>query len=119
MKSSEHNKSNEVFDSHAGNLFILLILQTARITIYSNTLRDNIFSKAIDPDLISSNLTATISDHLSQFAIISKMFDYSIRNKYRIHERDRCKFDWKSLILDFFSVDWEDLLKINELNVDN
>ena len=29
------------------------------------------------------------------------------------------KFDQKSFILDYFSVDWEDLLKPDELNVDN
>ena len=29
------------------------------------------------------------------------------------------KFDLENFILDYFSVDWEDLLKIDELNVDN
>ena len=29
------------------------------------------------------------------------------------------KFDQENFILDYFFVDWEDLLKINELNADN
>ena len=33
--------------------------------------------------------------------------------------KDWSKFDWENFILDYFSVDWEDLLKIDELNVDN
>ena len=45
-----------------------------RITSHSNTLIDNIFSHGIDPHIISGNLTATISDHLPQFAIIPNMF---------------------------------------------
>ena len=42
---------------------------------------DNIFSNVIDPDIISGNLTATISDHLPQFAIIPNMFDNISGNK--------------------------------------
>ena len=32
---------------------------------------------------------------------------------------DWSKFDKENFILDYFSVDWKDLLKINELNTDN
>ena len=40
-------------------------------------------------------------------------------NKCNIYERNWSKFDWENFILNYFSVDWEDLLKIDELNVDN
>ena len=33
--------------------------------------------------------------------------------------QDWSKFDQENFILDYFSVDWEDLLKIDELNADN
>ena len=39
-------------------------------------------------------------------------------NKSNIYERDWSKFDQENFILDYFSVDWEDLLKINELNAE-
>ena len=42
----------------------------------------------------------------------------SIFNKSNIYERDWSKFDTENFILDYFSVEWEDLLKINELNAD-
>ena len=64
-------------------------------------------------------MTATISDHLPQFAIIPNMFGNISGNKSNIYERDWSKFDQENFILDYFSVDWEDLLKIDELNVDN
>ena len=64
-------------------------------------------------------MTATISDHLPQFAIIPNIFGNISGNKYNIYERDWSKFDRENFILDCFSVDWEDLLKIDKLNADN
>ena len=119
MNYHEHNRTNEFLDSLVSNSFIPLILQPNRITNHSNTLIDNIFSNVIDPDIISGNLTATISDHLPQFAIIPNMFGNISGNKSNIYERDWSKFDQENFILDYFSVDWEDLLKIDELNADN
>ena len=113
---NEHNQTNEFLDSLASNLFIPLILQPTRITSHSNTLIDDIFSSVIDPHIISGNLTATIFDHLPQFAIIPNMFGNISDNKSNIYERDWSKFDRENFILDY---DWEDLLKIDELNADN
>ena len=47
------------------------------------------------------------------------MFDNILGNKSNIYERDWSKFDQENFILDYFSVDWEDLLKIDDLNADN
>ena len=47
------------------------------------------------------------------------MFGNIPGNKSNIYERDWFKFDQENFILDYFSVDQEDLLKINELNADN
>ena len=119
MNYNEHNQANEFLDSLASNSFIPLILQPTRITSHSNTLIDNIFSHVIDPDIISGNLTATISDNLPQFPIIPNIFGNITGNTSNIYERDWFKFDQENFILDYFSVDWEDLLKTHELNADN
>ena len=116
---NEHNQTNEFLDFLASNSFIPLILQPTRITSHSNTLIDNLFSNVIDPDIIPGNLTATISDHLPQFAIIPNMFGSIPSNKSNIYERDWSKFDRENFALDYFSVDWEDLLKLDELNAHN
>ena len=39
--------------------------------------------------------------------------------KSNFYERDWSKFDQENFILDYFSVDWEDLLKIDYLNAGN
>ena len=112
MNYNEHNETNKFLDSLASNSFILLVLQPTRITSHSNTFIDNIFLNVIDLDIILGKQTATISDHLPQFTIIPNMFGNISGNKSNIYERDWSKFD-------YFSVDWEDLSKIDELNVDN
>ena len=93
------------------------MLQPNKIISHSNAFMGNIFSNAIDPDIISGNLTATISDQLPQFSIIPNMFVSTSGSKSNIYERD--KIDRDNFILDYFSVDWENLLKIDELNADN
>ena len=71
LNYNEHNQTNEFLDSLVSNSFTPLILQPTRTTSHSTTLIDYIFLNVIDPDIISGNLTVTISDHLPQFAIIS------------------------------------------------
>ena len=73
----------------------------------------------IDPDIISGNLTATISDRLPQFAIIPNMFGNTASSTSNFNERYWSKFDRENFVLDYFSIDWEDLLKIDGLNADN
>ena len=119
LNYNEHNQTNEFLDFLASNSFIPLILERTRITSHSNTLIDNMFSYVIDSDIISGNLTAFISGHLPQFAIIPNMFGNIPSNKSNVYERDWPKFDQENFTLDYFSVDWEDLLKIDELNTDN
>ena len=64
-------------------------------------------------------MIATISDNLPQFSIIPNMFGHISGNKFNIYEQDWSKFDQENFIIDYFSVDWEDLLKTDELNADN
>ena len=119
LNYKERNQTNEFLDYLNSNPFIPLILQQTRITSHSNTLIENMFSNVNDPGIISGNLTATISDHLPQFSIILNMFSNIPSNKSNIYESDWSKFDREHFILDYFSVDWEDLLKIGKLNADN
>ena len=119
LNYNEHNQTNEFLDPLASNSFIPLILQPTRITSHSNTLIDNIFSHVLEPNIILGYLKATISNHLPQFVIIPNIFGNILGNKYNICESDWSKFDRENFILDYISVDWEDLLKIDKINADN
>ena len=47
------------------------------------------------------------------------MFGNISGNKSNIYQWDWSKFDRENFLLDYFSADWEDLLKTDELNTDN
>ena len=113
-----HNPTNGLLDSLASNSFLPYILQPTRITSPSKIQVNNIFTNIILPDSISGNLTATISDHLPQFLIVPNIFSEPPSNKSSIYERDWSNFDQENFILDYFSIDWNETLKIEEQNID-
>ena len=114
LSQNDHQPTNDFLDSLASNFFISYILHPNRITSYSKTLIDNIFSNFISPDIISGNITATISDHLPQFSFVPNILS-NPKSKY--YERDRSKFKQENFILDYFDKDWADLLQIDQQNV--
>ena len=71
------------------------------------------------PSIISGNLAASISDHLPQFLVAPNTFSipifYSKSNKYK---RDWSKFDEEYFVLDYFSVDLDNLLLASNINTD-
>ena len=110
-----HNPTAEFLDSLASKSFLPFILQPARITSHSKTLIHNILTKVILPDLLWGNLAAT--EHLSQFLIVSNTFCNPPLNKSNIYERDWSNFDQENFILDYFSINWNETLKIEEQNI--
>ena len=69
-----HPPTNEFLDSLSSHYFLPHILQPSRVTTNSRTLIDNIFSIMAVPNIISGNLTASISDHLPQFLVAPNIF---------------------------------------------
>ena len=65
LNYNDHQPTNDFLGSLASNSFIPYVLHPSRITSHSKTLTDNIFSNFISPDIISGNITATISELLS------------------------------------------------------
>ena len=118
MHYNEHKPTNEFLDSLASNSYLPYIIQPSRHTSHSRTLIDNIFSNVISKDIICGNITATISDHLPQFLVSPNTFANPPSNKSNVFERDWSKFDQENFILDYFDIDWSNLLNLNEENVD-
>ena len=59
------------------------------------------------------DLIKPISNHLSQFLIVLNIFSNPPSNKSNIYERD-----WSNYILDYFCIDWNETLRIEEQNMD-
>ena len=117
LNYNNHNPTNEFLDSLASNFFVSYILQPTQLTSHSKTFIDNIISNIISPEAISGNLTSTISDHLPQFMIVPNVFSNPPSNDANIFERDWSNFDQENFILDYFSIDWDVALKLDEQNV--
>ena len=90
----------------------------SRHTSHSRTFIDNIFSNVISKDIICGNITVTTSDHLPQFLISPNTIANPPSNKSNVFERDWSKFDYKNFILDYFDIDWSNLLNLNGRDVD-
>ena len=88
-----------------------------RITSHSKTLIDNTFSHFISPEIISGNITATISDHLPQFSFVTSILSNPSTQKSNYYERDWSKFKQENFILDYFDKDWDELLQIDQQNI--
>ena len=113
----EHKPTNQFLDSLASNSYLPYIIQASRHTSHSRTLIDNILSNVISKYIISGNFTATISDHLPQFLISLNKFADPPSNKSNVFERDRSNFDQENFVLDYFDIDWPNILKLDEKNV--
>ena len=105
-----HPPTNEFLDSLSSHYFLPHILQPSRVTTNSKTLIDNIFSNMAVPNIISGNLTASISDHLPQFLVAPNIFFNASYPKSNIYERDWSRFDQENFVLDYFSVEWDNVL---------
>ena len=118
LNYNDHQSANDFLNSLASNSFIPYILHPTRITSHSKTLIDNIFSNYISHEIISGNITATISDHLPQFSFVPNILSNPPTQKSNYYERDWSKFKQENFILDYFDKDWTDLLQIDQQNID-
>ena len=120
MHYNEHKPpTNEFLDSLASNSYLPYIIQPSRHTSHYKTFIDNIFRNVISKDIISGNVTATISDHLPQFLISPNTFAEPPSSKSNVFERDWSNFDQENFVLDYFDIDWPSVLKLDDKNVNS
>ena len=114
----QYSLTNEFLDSLSAHMLLPHIVQQTRIRNNSKTLFYHIYPNVITPNNTSSNITATISDHLPQYLIAPNTFSNSPSTKFNIFERDLSKFDQEDFIPDHLSVDWKNLIRSNNGNLD-
>ena len=105
-----HPPTNEFLDPLSSHYFRPHILQPSMVTTNSKTLIDNIFSNMAAPNIISGNLTASMSDHLPQFLVAPNIFFNASYPKSNNYERDWSRFDQENFALDYFSIEWDNFL---------
>ena len=118
-KYEQHSPASEFLDSVASSMFLPYVIQPTRVTSNSKTIIDNIFPNIISTDILAGNLRATISDHLLQFLIAPEIFRNSPSNKSNYFERDWSNFNQENVILDYFSVDWKNVINLQRHDVNH
>ena len=78
-----------------------------RVRSSSATLSDNIFVNIPEQVLVSGNILSDISDHFSQFCILSSIVDQPKENR---KVRDFSNFSSGSFIADLIQVDWDEII---------
>ena len=93
------------------------ILHPTRVTDYSSTVIDNIFSNITDCESKSGNILCDISDHFPQFIVLEKsIVNY---NACSFVKRDFSNFNENSFVHDYLSLDQVYTQHNNDTNVDN
>ena len=116
LNSCTHSASSEFFDIMTSNFLMPSIVIPTKINRSRNTLIDNIFTNQIDPDIISGNLSASISDHLPSFVIIPKHNQRHLPKRHNIYKRDTKNFDRENFLLDILSVNWDAKITYEDAN---
>ena len=99
-------------DNMCSNALFPFITQPTRVTSRSKTIIDNIFINFDSQDIVSGNLTVSISDHMAQFIQIPNRKTPSFPK--RIYKRCFKKFDNNNFKRDIEKVNWANLIKNND-----
>ena len=68
------------------------------------------------PNIISGNLTTSISNHLPKFLVAANVFFNVSYLKSNNYERDWSEFDQEYFVFDYFFVNWNNLLLSSNTN---
>ena len=115
LNYDSNNDVRDFLDSMTSNFFLPFISQPSRVTSRSKTLIDNIYFNSIEHKTISSNITASISDHMPQFWIIS---NYANKTSHQAkYGRSFKNFDRENFLLDVLSINWNPTLELDKKDV--
>ena len=117
MNYQSSPKTGEFLDSIYSNMFYPLISRPTRITSYTATLIDNIFTNNIDNLMTSGLLFNDLSDHLPIFVIDFDDIWFEDHSDQFVVYRDRNPSNMTRLNDQLGSVDWSVLESINVLEL--
>ena len=114
LNTSSHRETSDFFDIMTTNYLLPSIIIPTKINRAKNTLIDNVFTNQINPDMISGNLSTTISDHLPSFVIIPKSNQRYLPKKHNILRRDTKHFDRENFLLDLLGINWDEKISYTD-----
>ena len=118
LKTSTSHYSHDFLTTLQSNYLIPTIDKPTRVHRTTATLIDNIFVNNPEQVLMSGNIITDVSDHFSQFCILSSAKEKS-NIKKTIRKRDFSHFSSESFNSDLSAVDWENILLTKSNNIDD
>ena len=107
LKVQSSNYSHDFLLTLQSCYLIPTVDKPTRVRSTSATLIDNIFVNIPEQVLVSGNIISDISDHFSQFCILSSIVDQSKENR---KVRDFSKFSSRLFVADLTQVDWDEII---------
>ena len=115
INSNSDTSTSDFLDLITSNSLMPLIHKPTRITSTSKTLIDNILTNKTEDNIISGNITCSISDHLAQFAIFETHINAKKPRQHQV-KRNFKHFIEENFILDILAIDWGKQLKLRNKN---
>ena len=118
LKYDTNNDSAAFLDMMYENFLLPYISSPTRVTPRSQSLIDNIFSNIIEDEIISGNITTTISDHYAQFTLFKNKTKSQNNKKIAKFARNYKTLDKEMFDSDLKNTNWKEILKIERGDVD-
>ena len=115
LKYDTNNDSPAFLDMMYENVLHSYISSPTKLTTRSQTLIDNIFSNIIEDEIISGNITTTISDHYAQFTLFKNKTKSQKNKKIAKFARNYKTLDKEMFDSDLKNMNWKEILKIEEM----
>ena len=113
MNHESHQQTSEFLDIMYSNMLLPLITRPTRITSYTATLIDNIFTNHVENYLFSGLLFTDISDHLPIFCFSYEQSSETIDDKFVVF-RNKSKSNFINFNNQLNDTIWEDLSGFND-----
>ena len=115
--NASNNETFNFFETMMSSFQIPVITIPTKINTHKHTVIDNIFTNNIHPDMKSGNLTLAISDHLPSFYVVPRDNQNHMPKKQNLYTRKTKQFDKVNFILDYFDINWNNILELNQNDV--
>ena len=117
LNVSTHDETFSFFETMMSNFLLPLITLPTKINSVNSTVIDNIFTNHFHPDMLSGNLTVSISDHLPSFIIVPKKNQNHLPTKHNIYTRTRKNVDYSKIYQEYSLIDWDNELEISKNDI--
>ena len=116
LNFDKDKSTSEFLESMLSHSFLPRIIKPTRITPRSQTLIDNIFYNELQNNILGGNIITDISDHLTQFMAVPKLFISEKKSNEPIYKRNYKKLNPKNFEKDFLRIDWPTLLAVKDID---